>query len=139
MKGASLVALLLVALAVGCEGRKSPRLVVDALFAAFDRHDIDAMTRLYATDARLSSADFCTPRGHSDVARTDRALFDAYADPHDEIETIVVADERVAVRLVSRSTSAGFALPIATFMRVRDGLIVEDDRLFDTGGRPCAP
>ena len=42
-------------------------------------------------------------------------------------------------------TSAGriggktFAVQIANFFAVHDGLIQSDDGVYDTGGRPCAP
>ncbi|WP_109125817.1 nuclear transport factor 2 family protein [Dyella sp. C11] len=116
--------------------------VVRAMFDAFNRHDAEAMATLYADDARLLSSDFCSPRtGRADVLRTYRALFEAYPDIHDDIEDIVVQDDRVTVRFVARSGQgiSAMALPITTWVIVRQGLIRLDESTFDTAGRPCSP
>lgn len=117
----------------------TPVQTVSAMFAAFNRHDPAAMARLYAPEARLTSPDFCAPRGLQDVRRTYQALFDAFPDLTDTVETMVSEGDRVAVRFTASSTSTGFRLPIMTFLTVRGGLIVEDNSLFDNGGRPCGP
>ncbi|QNK01594.1 nuclear transport factor 2 family protein [Dyella telluris] len=119
----------------------SPRSVVLAMFDAFNRHDADAMARLYAENATLSSSDFCAQRaGRAEVARTYRRLFLAFPDIRDEVESMVVQDGQVAMRFVARS-AAGVSplhLPISTFLVVRQGQIVSDDSTFDTAGRPCS-
>lgn len=117
----------------------APRAVVTAMFEAFNRHDAQAMARLYAPDARLTSPDFCAARGRGDVVRTFGALFAAYPDIRDRIEVMVVERDRVAVRFVATSRSGGLTMPIQAIIRVRDGLIVEDNSVFDTGGEPCQP
>lgn len=116
-----------------------PRAVVTAMFDAFNRHDAEAMAMLYAGDARLTSPDFCRPRGRADVTRTYRALFAEFPDIRDEVEQVVVEGEQVAVRFTAVSRRAGLRLPIQTMLRVRGGRIVSDDTLFDAGGRPCRP
>ena len=118
---------------------RSPQAVVQAMFAAFNRHDAAAMEQIYAPDARLTSSDFCHARGRPDVRRTYEALFRAFPDIHDDVATIVFEGDRVAVRFTAVSTQGGLSLTIHTFLRVRDGRIVEDDSVFDTGGRPCEP
>lgn len=50
----------------------APRAVVTAMFEAFNRHDAEAIARLYAPDARLASSDFCAARGRNDVVRPTR-------------------------------------------------------------------
>lgn len=117
----------------------TPRAVVTAMFEAFNRHDAQAIEGLYAPDARLTSPDFCTARGRGDVARTYGALFAAYPDIRDRIEVMVVEGDRVAVRFVATSRSGGLTIPIKAMIRVKDGLIVEDNSVFDTGGEPCQP
>lgn len=117
----------------------TPRAVVTALFEAFNRHDAEAIARLYAPDARLTSPDFCTARGRDDVARTYGTLFAAYPDIQDRIEVLVVDGNRVAVRFLATSRSGGLTMSIQAVIRVRDGLIVEDNSVFDTGGEPCQP
>ena len=116
----------------------SPRATVEAMFAAFNAHDPVAIARLYADDARLTSSDFCAARGKADVRRTYADLFTAMPDLHDRIETMVVEGDRVAVRFVASSAAAKFNVTIITLLRIRDGLIVEDDSVFDTGGQPCS-
>lgn len=117
----------------------SPADTVAAMFAAFNRHDPAAMARLYAPDARLTSSDFCAARGQRDIERTYTALFDAFPDLHDTVDMMIVQHDRVAVRFTAASPTTGFKLTIVTMLRVRDGLIVEDDSVFDAGGRPCSP
>jgi uncharacterized protein (TIGR02246 family) len=117
----------------------SAREVVKAMLEAFNRHDATAMARLYARDARLTSSDFCSPRGQADIERTYRALFEAFPDIRDDVSTIVAEGEHVAVRFTAVSKTGPLQLPIQTMLTVRDGLITEDHSVFDTGGRPCAP
>ena len=118
---------------------RSPEAVVRAMFAAFNRHDAVAMERIYAPDARLTSSDFCRARGRSDVRRTYEALFRAFPDIRDDVTTVVSEGDHVAVRFMAISRRGGMSLTIHTFLRVRDGQIVEDDSVFDTGGRACEP
>lgn len=111
--------------------------IATKMFAAFNRHDAAAMVELYDRDLRLTSSDFCSPRGKKDVLRTYQALFDALPDIEDHVNLIVAEDDRVAVRFIATSKATNFRIPIATFLRVRNGKIVEDDSYFDTGGKPC--
>jgi ketosteroid isomerase-like protein len=118
----------------------SARAVVEAMFAAFNRHDARAMATLYAADARLTSSDFCAPRvGQANVERTYQALFDEFPDITDHVDLYIVEGNHVAVRFISRSTLTGkaFTLPIVTFLTVRGGLIQSDDSTFDNRGRSC--
>jgi ketosteroid isomerase-like protein len=112
-----------------------PRAATTAFFAAFNRRDLAAMEALYAPHARLTSSDFCAPRGRADVRRTYRALFDAHPDVRDEVEAMVVEGDRVAVRF--RARGASLDLHLMTFLRFERGLIVADDTIFDTRGAPC--
>ncbi|NIJ21212.1 uncharacterized protein (TIGR02246 family) [Sphingomonas naasensis] len=131
--------ILALALALTGAPEPAPLAVVAAMFDAFNRHDAAAMAKLYAADVRLTSSDFCHPRGRADVERTYRALFAEFPDIRDEVAQMVAEGDRVAVRFTAVSRKAGMRLPIQTMLRVRAGLIVEDDTLFDTGGRPCQP
>ena len=117
----------------------SPREVVTAMFDAFNRHDAAQMARLYAPAATLTSPDFCAVRGQKDVVRTYAALFAAFPDIRDEIQDIVAEGDMVAVRFVAVSQKGRLTLPVQAMIQVRDGLIVHDDALFDTGGKPCDP
>lgn len=124
------------------EGVGDARSVVEAMFAAFNRHDAAGMAALYAPDAVLISPDYCTPRrGPTEIAPVYTALFTSLPNLQDEVLEYVVEGERVAVKFVAHSTTPGreFDLPIATFLEVRDGLIVRDESYFNTGGQPCTP
>jgi ketosteroid isomerase-like protein len=119
----------------------TPRALIDHLFAAFNRHDAGALQALYAPEAVLTSSDFCQPRTGRDVTRTYSALFRSFPDIQDRIVTVVIEGDRAAVRFVSSSNlqSRAFRMQLVTLLRFKHGRIIEDDTLFDTGGRPCEP
>lgn len=120
----------------------SPREVVEAKFAAVNRHQVSEIAKFYAPDAVLTASDFCAPRaGRGEVERTYRAIFDAVADVAADVQEYIVEGDRVAVKFMMRGNIAGraFSLPIMNFFTVRDGLIVKDDGMFDNGGRACTP
>jgi ketosteroid isomerase-like protein len=119
---------------------ESPGAVAMRLFAAFNRHDLEAMTRLYDEHSELRSPDFCAPRqGPEGVRKTYSELFRAFPDISDEIVTTVVSGHRVAVQFVAHSKGLGsrHELKLATFLTVRRGLILRDETYFDTQGQPC--
>ena len=114
--------------------------LVTEVFQAFNRHDLPALVSHYSADARLTSSDWCHAlHGRDELARKHGELFAASPDVHDELIDVVAAADIVAVRFVSRGHIAGhpFELEIADFFRLRGGLIVEDDTIFDNGGRAC--
>jgi ketosteroid isomerase-like protein len=118
-----------------------PRAATEDFFAAFNRRDFAAMEAIYAPDARLTSSDFCAPRKRADIRRTYQTLFDGHPDVRDVVDTIIVEGNRVAVRFHAVATDGRrpLRLPLMTFLTFRDGLIVEDDTIFDTGGHACEP
>ena len=113
--------------------------IIDKLFDSFNRHDVAALQALYAPNARLSSSDFCNPRTGADVTRTYAAMFRAFPDIRDDVDTIIIQGDRAAVRFVSSSRALGgsFRLKLMTIFRFSGGRIIEDDTIFDTGGRAC--
>jgi ketosteroid isomerase-like protein len=119
----------------------APTEIIPSLFAAFNRHDAAALQLLYAPAASLTSSDFCRPRTGADVGRTYAALFRTFPDIQDHVDTILIQGDRAAVRFTSESHAPGksFHMKLATFFRFRHGRIVDDDTVFDTGGRPCEP
>jgi ketosteroid isomerase-like protein len=135
---------LLAALA-GCANltRATPaKAVVEAKFAAVNRHSIDDIEKLYAPFASITAPNFCAARhGREDVRRIYQDLFAAFPDIHVEIQEYLLQGDRVAVRYLVRGSSAGqaFVVPIINLFTVRDGLITTDDGMFDNGGRKCAP
>src|ERR1700723_3704256 len=81
--------------------------IIDKLFDSFNRHDVAALQALYAPNARLTSSDFCKPRTGADVTRTYGALFRAFPDIRDDVETIIIEGDRVAVRFVTSRRMPG--------------------------------
>lgn len=117
----------------------TPRVAIEHLFAAFNRHDVVALQKLYAPYAKLTSSDFCKPRMGVDVTRTYDAMFKAFPDIRDDVISIVIDGDQAAVRFTSSSDAPEhkFRLELMTYFRFGDKLIVEDDTIFDTQGRPC--
>jgi ketosteroid isomerase-like protein len=135
-----LVASLAVGTAAGCATPGAPmsaKSVVEAKFAAVNRHSLEDIVALYAVDAQLTAPDFCSPRhGRDDVRRTYQALFTAFPDISVEVQEYLQEHDRVAVRFIVHSKS--FAVPIMNFFTVRNGVIVSDEGMFDTRGRKCS-
>ncbi len=120
----------------------SARAVVEAKFAAVNRHAVADVVALYAPDARITASDFCAPRqGRADVERIYTGIIAAIPDVSADVQEYVVDDNRVAVRFVVRGHigATAIALPIMDFFTVEKGLIVRDDGIFDNRGRPCSP
>lgn len=114
--------------------------VVHALFDAFNRHDLDALANAYAPDAMLESSDFDAPRhGRDGARRTYAELFAASPTVRDEVKSIVVDGDSVAVEFESSWDAQGAIpagkLPIATFFRLRGELIARDATYFDAEPR----
>ena len=121
--------------------QSSAKSVVQAKFAAVNRHALEDIVALYAVDAQLTAPDFCSPRhGRDDVRRTYQALFSAFPDISVDVQEYLQEGERVAVRFIVRSSlpDRSFAVPIMNFFSVRNGVIVSDEGLFDTRGRKCS-
>ena len=115
--------------------------VLEARFATFNRHDLDAIVALYAPDAVLISPGFCADRiGSEGARRTYGELFRAYPDITDEVTAYVVDDDHIAVQFIAHvgKPGAGFSAPIANFLTLEHGLIKRDVAYFDPKGRPCA-
>lgn len=120
----------------------SAKSVVQAKFAAVNRHALEDIVALYAPDADVTAPDFCSPRhGRDDVRRTYQALFSAFSDISADVQEYVEEGDRVAVRFIVRSRLPGrsFEVPIMNFFSVRNGVIVSDEGMFDTRGRKCSP
>jgi hypothetical protein len=125
-------------LAASLSTTNTPAAIIGKLFDSFNRHDVAALQAMYAPDARLTSSDFCKPRTGSDVTRTYGAIFRTFPDIRDDVDIIIKGD-RAAVRFVSssRALGEGFRLKLMTIFRFSRGRIIEDDTIFDTGGRAC--
>lgn len=140
--------LVAIALISGCatvapsQPSASPQSVIEAKFAAVNRHALDEIVNFYSPEAQITASDFCQPRhGREDVRRTYKALFDAFPNIRVEVHEYVVQGDRVAVRVNIQNKPPGFAfdVPIMNFFTVRNGLIESDEGRFDNGGRRCSP
>ena len=135
----------LLASLAGCANlgsQSTAKSVVEAKFAAVNRHSIDDIEKLYAPFASITAPNFCAPRhGREDVRRIYQDLFTSFPDIHAEMQEYLVQGDRVAVRyLVHLGPAAGgFVVPIFNLFTVRHGLITTDDGMFDNGGRKCTP
>lgn len=113
--------------------------VIRALFAAFNRHDLEALVALYAPDVYLMSSDFPAPRrGPDGVRKTYSELFAQFPSIHDEVKTIIVQGDQAAVEFVSSWKAEG-AMPagrldVATFFRFKDGKVTSDITYFNVPG-----
>jgi hypothetical protein len=109
---------------------------IRSLFAAFNRHDIDAVASHYADDVYLMSSDFDEPRhGWEGVRQTYSALFAQLPAVHDEIKTVLIDGDQAAVEFVSTWPASGEIpagrLDIATFFKFHEGKIVSDITYFN--------
>ncbi len=130
---------LLAALALPAAAHASPRSVVEASFAAANRHDAAAMASFYAADAVVVSSGECRPQiGPEAVRAGHEALFKAMPDLRFAPQTWVEQGDRVALIFVARSRAlAGSGeRTFADFFTVRRGRIVRDVTVFNAG-RPC--
>jgi predicted ester cyclase len=113
--------------------------IINKLFNAFNQHDTAALQALYSPNAQLTSSGFCKARTGADVARTYAAIFRDIPDIQDEVDSIVIQGDRAAARFVSsgHTPEGEVRLKLVTFFRFKHGRIIEDDTVFDAGGRAC--
>ncbi|MEM9384494.1 MAG: nuclear transport factor 2 family protein [Pseudomonadota bacterium] len=109
--------------------------IVDAMFEAFNAHDVTALKTFYTEDARVFSPEHCGPTiGAQAIAANYAALFEQIPDVHDQVEVVVAEGDRVAVMFTASSElpGAAFRLPIAAMLRFEDGKVVEDRVFYET-------
>lgn len=113
-----------------------PATVVQSKFAAFDRHDADAIQSLYAVDALLHSPDYPELRGNGPIADTYRGLFKAIPDAKDEVQSLDVSGEKVFAQFILTGHWQGAAdkpvsVRILSVYTVQGGHIVADTTYYD--------
>jgi ketosteroid isomerase-like protein len=138
---AFLISFLFAACIAGCahapSAQTSAQQLVDARFATFNRHDLDGIVRLYAPDAVLTSPGYCSPRqGEAGVRRAYGDLFKAYPDISDDVVSYVAEGDHIAVQYVVHLGK--YTAPLASFLTLKDGLIVRDDTYYDAQGLHCS-
>ena len=110
--------------------------IVRAKFAAFNRHDADAIERLYATAATLHSPDYPTLTGNQLIGDTYRRLFAAVPDAKDTLALLERAGSHVYAQFVlSGHLHGAQAQPISVRLisvyQVRGAHIAEDVTYYD--------
>ena len=112
---------------------------VDAVrwkFEAFNKHDVDAIERIYATDATLSSPDYPSLTGNAPIADTYRKIFDAIPDAQDKLETIETSGKHVYAQFVLTGHLNGaqdkpVSVKIISVYAVKNGRIIDDTTYYD--------
>jgi ketosteroid isomerase-like protein len=147
MKAARLMALASLAMAASCADTAAARpdrnpaeMTVRQKFAAFDRHDADAIERLYAADAVLHSPDDPELKGNGPIAGTYRQLFAAIPDAKDEVQSVDAIGDKVYVQFLLRGHWQGLPdkalqVRIISVYAVRNDRIVEDTTYYDRKAR----
>lgn len=105
-------------------------------FAAFNKHDVDAIERIYARDATLRSPDYPSLTGNVQIADTYRRLFDAIPDAKDNLETIETSSNHVYVQFVLTGHFNGAQdkpvnVRIISVYAVKHGRIIDDSTYYD--------
>ena len=113
-----------------------PIRTVELKFAAFNRHDADAIENLYANDAILHSPDHPELLGNAKIADTYRWIFGAIPDAKDSIVTIESTANRVYVQFVlsGHLKDAGnkpISVRIMSVYTIKDHLVVSDSTYYD--------
>lgn len=120
-------------------GTEETRAIIEAVFEAFNRHDLEAVVALYHPEAKLVTPGFPEPRYGLDVIRaTYKDHFDNIPGVYDEVTRIVAEGDQGAVEFTAsweqpteEDPEARGALKIAVFLKIKDGLIIEDTTYFD--------
>jgi len=105
-------------------------------FAAFNKHDVDAIEQIYARDATLRSPDYPGLTGNAPIAETYRKIFDAIPDAKDELETLEASSNHVYAQYVLTGHFNGaqdkpINVRIISVYTVKNGRIVADSTYYD--------
>lgn len=127
--------LLAVTLCQNVQARSENHEIVDALFAAFNAHDVEKLKTFYSEDAVVYSPETCEPTVGREAIGTNYAeLFTYVPDVHDRLDLVVADGNKMAVIFTASSKIHGqeFELPISAFLTIKNGLIVEDRVFFNS-------
>lgn len=141
MKAAALLSILLAsgigAAACNASGAGAkPDAPVRLKFAAFNRHDVDTIEQIYATNATLRSPDYPALTGNAQIADTYRKIFESIPDAQDNIETLESSPDHVYAQFVLTGHFKGaqdkpVRVRIISVYSVKDGRIVDDSTYYD--------
>lgn len=137
--GLALLLLVPVKTALAEGDSEETRQIVLALFEAFNRHDLEAIVALYSPEAKMVTPSFPEPRYGRDVVRLIyKDHFDNIPGVHDEVTRLVAAGNEAAVEFTATwdqpteaDPKARGALKISVFLKVEEGLVVEDITYYD--------
>jgi steroid delta-isomerase-like uncharacterized protein len=121
------------------------RSFLDRFVRAWEKHDVTALGACYAETCTVVSPIFHTLKGRAQVERSYTDLFRAFSNPSIRVDDIVISTgmpPRAVIVWTVQSTHAGeiFGVPgsgrriertIAYFLTFRDGLIVNERRVYD--------
>lgn len=120
-------------------GSAETRTIIEAVFEAFNRHDLEAVVALYHPEAKLVTPGYPEPRYGLEVIRaTYKDHFDNIPGVYDEVTRIVAEGDQGAVEFTAswdqpteEDPNARGELHISAFLKIKDGLIIEDITYFD--------
>jgi predicted ester cyclase len=113
--------------------------------AAWAAHDVPALTATHAANGIVVSPTGGVLEGHADIERVYRLWFSAFPDIRYTSDEILVDGDRVVEIARLSGTHAGdfFGLPptgrhvevlVALLLKVGDGLVLEERRIYDFTG-----
>ena len=120
----------------GKPGSAGPTRVIAEWFRAFNRHDADAIQRLYASDAVHQCPDHWLLRGNKAIADVFRSLFASIPDVTDTIKSLDSCGNKVFVEFVATGASTGHGgerlnMRMFSVLEVRNGKVVRDSTYYD--------
>jgi len=123
-------------LRAGTHSQASALKTVQQKFDAFNRHDADAIERIYANKAHLHTPDYPDLVGNEPIADTYRKLFAAIPDAEDSLTLVEAAGQRVYVQFVLSGHLGGaqekpVSVRIISVYRIEGDKIVQDDTYYD--------
>jgi len=109
---------------------------VRSKFEAFNKHDAEAIEKIYASGATLHSPDYPDLVGNKQIADTYRGLFDAIPDAKDNIEVLETSSSHVYAQFVLTGHMKGaqdrpISVRIISVYAVKDDHIVDDATYYD--------
>lgn len=132
-------------LLIGCSRRDAIKELVDAKFDAMNRHDVDALARLYSDSATIESTNWeGAIVGATQVRETYRRYFKSSPDLKYTVTHVIEGTDGATVEYTSEGTLEQNEQGVPAFMRgkhyvlknicrmdIRDGKIVAEATYFD--------
>ena len=109
---------------------------VQQKFTAFNRHDAEAIERLYAPDATLHSPDYPNLSGNRPIADTYRKVFAMIPDARDDIASLERVGNHVYAQFVMTGHLGGaqdkpISVRLMSVYTIGNDRIVGDDTYYD--------